>query len=94
MACTFSMLSHGSGSSSKYCLLWALWLLQSYARKAVHSGIPANMTSIIGQHDLHTVSKTQLLPLPAWLTHLSRPASSTPMSAISRIRHLGTTFKK
>ena len=47
MACTFFMLPHGLGSSSEYCLICELWLLQLYALKAVHSGIPASMTSIM-----------------------------------------------
>jgi hypothetical protein len=47
MACTFSMLLHGSGSSSEYCSICELWLLQSYAQKAVHSGNPTSMNSIM-----------------------------------------------
>jgi hypothetical protein len=41
------MLPQGSGSSSEYCSIWELWLLQSLARNAAHSGNPAIMTSIM-----------------------------------------------
>jgi hypothetical protein len=47
MACTFSMLPQGSGSSNEYCSIWELWLLQSKARNATHSGSPASMSIIM-----------------------------------------------
>ncbi len=64
MACIFSMLPHGSGSSNKYCSICELWLLQSYTRNAVHFDSPAIMNSImvIMTHKLFTGRGSGLFP--------------------------------
>ena len=94
MACTFSMLLHGSGRSSEYCSICEIWLLQSYARKAFHSGSPASMNSImvIMTRRLFVSHGSNLFPpdLPPWSSKL---VTDTPLSAVSRIRHPGASHQ-